>query len=107
MTDLFKTTADQLLFALSKEWCDLYSHKSEWTAEADKAYDEMTEAYNKAYAADDEQKLSESEIDALYDLAEAIEKDWRAKQERVDNLEEAMEAIEKLETFYSEDWKNV
>ena len=107
MTDLFKTTADQLRYALNKEWCDLHSHKAEWTAEADKAYDEMTEAYNKAYAADDEQKLSESEIDALYDLAEAIEKDWRAKQERVDNLEEAMEKIEKLETFYSEDWKNV
>ena len=44
MIGSFKTTADQLLFALSEEWCDLYSHKSEWTAEADKAYDEMTEA---------------------------------------------------------------
>ena len=107
MTDLFKTTADQLRFVLNKEWLDLYSHKSEWTAEADKAYDEMTEAYNKAYAADDEHKLSESEIDALYDLAEAIEKDWRVKQERVDNLEEAMAAIEELESLYSEDWKNV
>ena len=107
MIGSFKTTVDQLLFALSEEWCDLYSHKSEWTAEADKAYDEMTEAYNKAYAADDEQKLSESEIDALYDLAEAIEKDWRVKQERVDNLEEAMAAIEELESLYSEDWKNV
>ena len=107
MTDLFKTTADRLRFALSQEWCDLYSHKSEWTAEADKAYDEMTEAYNKAYAADDEQRLSESEINALYDLAEAIEKDWRAKQERVDTLEEAMEAIGKLEIFYSENWKEV
>ena len=107
MSDLFNNTADLLSYALSREWCDLYSHKSDWTAEADEAYDEMTEAYNKAYAADDEQKLSESEIDALYDLAEAIEKDWRAKQERVDALKEAMEKIEKLETFYSEDWKNV
>lgn len=107
MNDLFKTTADQLRYALSQEWRDLYGHKSEWTAEADKAYDEMTEAYNRAYAADDEGKLSESEIDALYDLAEAIEKDWRAKQNRVDTLEEAMEKIEKLETFYSEDWKEV
>ena len=103
----FKTTAEQLRFALAQEWLDLYDHKSEWTAEADKAYDEMTEAYNKAYAADDEQKLSESEIDALYDLAEAIEKDWRAKRERVDRLEEAMEAIGKLEIFYSEKWKEV
>ena len=107
LNDIYKTTADQLRYALSQEWCDLYGHESEWTAEADKAYDEMTEAYNKAYAADDEQKLSESEIDALYNLAEAIEKEWKAKQGRVDALKEAMEKIEKLETFYSEDWKNV
>lgn len=107
MNDLFKTTADQLRFALSQEWRDLYGHKSKWTVEADNAYVEMQEAYNKAYAADDAQELSEKEIDALYDIAEAFEKDWRAKQDRVDLLEEAMEKIEKLETFYCEDWKNV
>ena len=107
MNDIYKTTADRLRAALSAEWCDLYGHKSEWNKEADEAYDAMTEAYNKAYIADDEQKLSTGEIEALYDLAEAIEKDWKAKQNRVECLEQAMETIEKLETLYSEDWKNV
>ena len=107
MNDLFKNTADQLRYALSQEWCDLYGHKTEWNKETDEAYDAMTEAYNKAYAADDEQKLTAGEIEALYDLAEAIEKDWKVKQNRVECLEQAMEAIEKLETLYSEDWKEV
>ena len=106
-TDLFKTTADQLLFALSKEWCDLYSHKSKWTAEAERAEDEANEALHKANIEDEGDKLTDAEVDQLYSLAEALDKDARAKRARVDRLEEAMEAIEKLETFYSEDWKEV
>ena len=107
MSDLFKTTADQLRFALSQEWCDLYSHKSEWEEEAVNAEDAANDAYEKAYEADEGDKLSDKEVDELYSLAEALDKDARAKRARVDRLEEAMEAIEKLETFYSEDWKNV
>ena len=107
MTDLFKTTADQLRFALSQEWRDLYSHKSEWEEEAVNAEDAANDAYEKVYEADEGDKLSDKEVDELYSLAEALDKDARAKRARVDRLEEAMEAIEKLETFYSEDWKNV
>lgn len=107
MTDLFKTTADQLRFALSQEWRDLYGHKSEWEEEAVNAEDAANDAYEKAYEADEGDKLSDKEVDELYSLAEALDKDARAKRERVDRLEEAMEAIEKLETFYSEDWKEV
>lgn len=107
MTDLFKTTADQLRFALGKEWCDLYSHKSEWTAEAERAEDEANEALRKANIEDEGDKLTDAEVDQLYSLAEAFDKDARAKRARVDRLEEAMEAIEKLETFYSENWKEV
>lgn len=107
MTDLFKTTADQLRFALSQEWCDLYGHKSEWEEEAVNAEDTANDAYEKAYEADEGDKLSDKEVDELYSLAEALDKDARAKRARVDRLEEAMEAIEKLETFYSEDWKEV
>ena len=107
MTELFKTTADQLRFALSQEWRDLYSHKSEWTAEAERAEDEANEALHKANIEDEGDKLTDVEVDQLYSLAEALDKDARAKRARVDRLEEAMEAIEKLETFYSEDWKEV
>lgn len=107
MTELFKTTADQLLFALSKEWCDLHGHKSEWEKEAERAEDEASEALHKANIEDEGDKLADAEVDQLYSLAEALDKDARAKRERVDRLEEAMKAIEKLETFYSEDWKNV
>lgn len=107
MTDLFKTTADQLRYALNKEWCDLYSHKSEWEKEAERAEDEASEALHKANIEDEGDKLTDAEVDQLYSLAEALDKDARAKRERVDRLEEAMKAIEKLETFYSEDWKNV
>lgn len=107
MNDLYKTTADQLRFALSQEWRDLYGHKSEWTAEAERAEDEANEALHKANIEDEGDKLSDKEVDELYSLAEALDKDARAKRARVDRLEEAMEAIEKLETFYSEDWKNV
>ena len=107
MTDLFKTTADQLRYALSQEWRDLYSHKSEWTAEAERAEDEANEALYKANIEDEGDKLSDEEFDELYKLAKALDKDARAKRERVDRLEEAMEAIGKLEIFYSEDWKNV
>lgn len=107
LNDIYPDTESRMNAALCAEWRDLYGHKSEWSKEADEAYNAMTEAYNKAYAADDEQKLSADEIEALYDLAEAIEKDWKAKQNRVECLEQAMETIEKLETLYSEDWKNV
>ena len=107
MIGSFKTTAEQLLFALRQEWCDLFSHKSEWTAEAERAEDEATEALHKANIEDEGDKLTDAEVDQLYSLAEALDKDARAKRERVDRLEEAMKAIEKLEIFYSEDWKNV
>ena len=107
MTDLFKTTADQLRFALAQEWLDLYDHKSEWEKEAMDAENAVDDAYDKAYKAYEGGKLSDKEVDGLYDLAGALNKDAKAKRERVDRLEEAMEAIGKLEIFYSEDWKNV
>lgn len=107
MTDLFKTTAEQLRFALAQEWLDLYDHKSEWEKEAADAENAADDAYEKAYKADEDDKLSDKEVDELYDLAEALDKDAKAKRERVDRLEEAMEAIGKLEIFYSENWKEV
>ena len=107
MIDLFKTTADQLRFALAQEWLDLYDHKSEWEKEAEDAENAVDDAYEKAYEADKGDKLSDKEVDELYDLAGALNKDAKAKRERVDRLEEAMEAIGKLEIFYSEDWKKV
>lgn len=107
MTDLFKTTADQLRFALAQEWLDLYDHKSEWKKEAEDAEDAANDACEKAYEADKGDKLSDKEVDGLYSLAAALNEDARAKRERVDRLEEAMEAIGKLEIFYSEDWKNI
>ena len=107
MTDLFKTTADQLRFALAQEWLDLYNHKSEWEKEAEDAENTVDDAYEKAYKAYEGGKLSDKEVDELYSLAAALNEDARAKRERVDRLEEAMEAIDKLEIFYSEDWKNV
>ena len=107
MTDLFKTTADQLRFALAQEWLDLYDHKSEWTAEAERAEDAADDAYDKAYKAYEGGKLSDKEVDELYSLAAALNEDAKAKRERVDRLEKAMEAIGKLEIFYSEGWKEV
>ena len=107
MTDLFKTTADQLRFALAQEWLDLYDHKSEWEKEAVDAEDAANDAYEKAYEADKGYELSDKEVDELYDLAGALNEDAKAKRERVDRLEKAMEAIGKLEIFYSEDWKEV
>ena len=107
MTDLFKTTADQLRFALAQEWLDLYDHKSEWTAEAERAEDAADDAYDKAYKAYEGGKLSDKEVDELYSLAASLNEDAKAKRERVDRLEKAMEAIGKLEIFYSEDWKEV
>ena len=107
MTDLFKTTADQLRFALAQEWLDLYNHRSEWEREATDAENTVDDAYEKAYEADKGDKLSDKEVDELYSLAAALNEDARAKRERVDRLEEAMEAIDKLEIFYSEDWKKV
>ena len=107
MTDLFKTTADQLRFALAQEWLDLYEHNSEWKKEALDAENAANDAYEKAYEADKGDKLSDKEVDELYSLAETLNKDAKAKRERVDRLEEAMEAIGKLEIFYSENWKEV
>ena len=107
MTDLFKTTADQLRFALAQEWLDLYEHKSEWTAEAERAEDEANETLHKANIEDEGDKLSDKEVDELYNLAKALNEDAKAKRERVERLEKAMEAIGKLEIFYSEDWKEV
>ena len=107
MTDLFKTTADQLRFALAQEWLDLYNHKSEWEKEAEDAENAVDDAYEKAYKAYEGDKLSDKEVDELYSLAAALNEDARAKRERVDRLEEAMEAINKLQIFYSEDWKEV
>lgn len=107
MTDLFKTTADQLRFALAQEWLDLYDHKSEWEREAMDAEDAANDACEKAYEADKGDKLSDKEVNELYDFAGALNKDAKAKRERVDRLEEAMEAIGKLEIFYSENWKEV
>lgn len=106
MTDLFKTTAAQLRFALAQEWLDLYDHKSEWEKEAEDAEDAADDACEKACKAG-ESDISNEEFDELYNLAEALNKDAKAKRERVDRLEEAMEAIGKLEIFYSEDWKEV
>ena len=107
MTDLFKTTADQLRFALAQEWLDLYDHRSEWKKEASDAENAVDDAYEKAYKAYEGGKLSDKEVDELYSLAAALNEDARAKRERVDRLEEAMEAINKLQIFYSEDWKEV
>ena len=107
MTDLFKTTADQLRFALAQEWLDLYNHRSEWEREAMDAENAVDDAYEKAYKAYEGGKLSDKEVDELYSLAAALNEDARAKRERVDRLEEAMEAIDKLEIFYSENWKEV
>ena len=107
MTDLFKTTAEQLRFALAQEWLDVYEHKSEWEKEAADAEDAANDAYEIAYKVYECGKLSDKEVDELYSLAAALNEDARAKRERVDRLEEAMKAIEKLEIFYSEDWKNV
>lgn len=107
MTDLFKTTADQLRFALAQEWLDLYDHKSEWEKEAADAEDAADEACEETLKAGEDDKLSNEEFDELYNLAAALNEDARAKRERVDRLEEAMEAIGKLEIFYSENWKEV
>ena len=107
MTDLFKTTADQLRFALAQEWLDLYNHRSEWEREAMDAENAVDNAYEKAYKAYEGGKLSDKEVDELYSLAAALNEDARAKRERVDRLEEAMEAIDKLEIFYSKKKKKV
>ena len=106
MTDLFKTTADQLRFALAQEWLDLYDHKSEWEKEAVDAEDAADDACEKACEAG-ESDISNEEFDELYSLAVALNEDAKAKRERVDRLEEAMEAIGKLEIFYSEKWKEI
>lgn len=106
MNDIYKTTADRLRVALSAEWCDLYGHKSEWSAATDKAWDEEQKAFKAANDAEDTGK-EEGKIDALYDIAQAMYEERQKQQERVDRLEKAMELIEQLETLYSDDWKEV
>ena len=76
------TTAEQLIFALSEEWCDLYNHKYKWEKEAERAEDEASEALHKANIEDEGDKLTDAEVDQLYSLAEALDKDARAKRER-------------------------
>lgn len=105
MNGLFKTTADQLRYALSQEWCNLYGNKKEWNDDADNAENEASTALLQANEADAGDVLTDKEVDDLYSIAEALEKEARAKRERADCLEMAMELIEKLETLYSEDWK--
>ena len=51
--DIYNTTADRLRAALSAEWCDLYGHKSEWSAAVDKAWDEEQKASKAANDAED------------------------------------------------------
>lgn len=104
--DIYKTTADRLRAALSAEWCDLYGHKSEWSAAADKAWDEEQKAFKAANDAEDTGE-EEGKVDALYDIAQAIYEERQKQQERADRLEKAMELIEQLETLYADDWKEV
>lgn len=104
--DIYNTTADRLRAALSAEWCDLYRHKSEWYAAADKAWDEEVIATKQANDAEDTGE-EEGKVDALYDIAQAMYEEYQKQQERVDRLEKAMELIEQLETLYSDDWKEV
>ena len=104
--DIYKTTADRLRAALSAEWCDLYGHKSEWNAAADKAWDEEVIATKQANDAEDTGE-EEGKVDALYDIAQALVEDRNKAEDRAERLEKAMELIEQLETLYSDDWKEV
>lgn len=106
MNDIYNTTADRLRAALSAEWCDLYGHKSEWYAAADKAWDEEVIATKQANDAEDAGE-EEGKVDALYDIAQAMYEECLKQQERVGRLEKAMKLIEQLETLYADDWKEV
>ena len=106
MNDIYNTTADRLRAALSAEWCDLYGHKSEWYAAADKAWDEEVIATKQANDAEDIGE-EEGKVDALYDIAQALAEDRNKAEDRAERLEKAMELIEQLETLYSDDWKEV
>ena len=106
MNDIYKTTAVQLRLALIEEWCDLYSHKSEWSAAADKAWDEGQKAFKAANDAEDAGE-EEGKVDALYDIAQALVEDRNKAEDRAERLEKAMELIEQLETLYADDWKEV
>ena len=106
MNDIYKTTADRLRVALSAEWCDLYGHKSEWSAAVDKAWDEEQKVFKAANDAEDAGE-EEGKVDALYDIAQALVEDRNKAEDRAERLEKAMELIEQLETLYSDDWKEV
>ena len=106
MNDIYNTTADRLRAALSAEWCDLYGHKTEWYAAANKAQDEKAIATQQANHAEDTGE-EEGKVDALYDIAQAMYEECQKQQERVDRLEKAMELIGQLETLYSDNWKEV
>lgn len=105
-TDIYKTTADCLRAALSAEWRDLYEHKSEWSAAANKAWDEEQKAFKAANDAEDAGE-EEGKVDALYDIAQALVEDRNKAEDRAERLEKAMELIEQLETLYSDDWKEM
>lgn len=104
--DIYKTTADRLRASLSAEWCDLYGHKSEWSAAVDKAWDEEQKAFKAANDAEDAGE-EEGKVDALYDIAQVLAEDRNKAEDRAERLEKAMELIEQLETLYSDDWKEV
>ena len=106
MNDIYKTTAGRLRAALSAEWCDLYGHKTEWNAAANKAWDEEQKAFKAANDAEDARE-EEGRVDALYDIALALAEDRNKAEDRAERLEKAMELIEQLETLYSDDWKEV
>lgn len=102
--DLFKNTTEQLRFALSQEWCDLYEHKTEWNAAVEKAWDSEQEAFKAANDAD-EAGEEEGKVDALYDIAQALAEERNKAEDRAERLEKAMKLIEQLETLYADDWK--
>ena len=104
--DIYNTAADRLRAALSAEWCDLYGHKSEWNAAADKAWEEEQKAFKAANSAD-EAGEEEGKVDALYDIAQALAEGRNKAEDRAERLEKAMELIEQLETLYADDWKEV
>lgn len=106
MNDIYNTTVDRLRAALSAEWCDLYGHKSKWSAAVDKARDEEQKAFKAANDAEDAGE-EEGKVDALYDIAQAMYEECQKQQERVDRLEKAMELIEQLQILYADDWKEV
>lgn len=86
MNDIYKTTADRLRIALSAEWCDLYGHKSEWSAAVEKAWDEEQKALKAANDAEDAGE-EEGKVDALYDIAQVLVEDRNKVEDRMERLE--------------------